>query len=629
MCGIAALIDLTGKDCSDSFIDSVLSRLKNRGPDDHGVWRDNESAVTFFHTRLSIIDRSPSGHQPMESHSARYVISFNGEIYNHLEMKARIEDSRGRVLWNGYSDTEIFLEFIAEFGIAHALNNTNGMFAFCLFDKEKNEILMARDRYGQKPLYYHLSNDVLFASSDIETITFHPDFSPAISRRSVEDYISHGYIASPFSVYEDVFQLEPGSCVIFSINGAIRIEKTFGFPAIDNVERKSFSARDIDDDVYISRADELLSNAVRSHMVADVPVGVFLSGGIDSGLIAAKAAQVLDGDLHTFTIAFPGATFNEAPAARHVAEAIGARHHEIVIDDDALANAFDRIPYTWTEPFADPSQLAACILSERARDHVTVALSGDGGDEFFWGYRKYSIAKTIFGLGGRLSPLQRHYCSSLLSVSGTCAAAIGFRGWERRASLLANWIDYDDLDDLGRSLDRAPGSVALLHGVAERPDVFPEIVKLGDLPAYDQRYYLPDGLMAKSDRSSMAFGLEVRCPFLDNEIVSFASSLPDRFTVDSVRSKLVLRTLADRLLPHGASRLPKIGFSVPIRDWIEGPLKERADYFLGEATRGRVTHIDGVRFARLLRSWRNGNSSFDRLVWNVLVLSSWQSARKL
>lgn len=629
MCGIAALIDLTNTDCSESFIDSVFSCLKNRGPDDRGIWRDKEAAVTLFHTRLSIIDRSQSGHQPMESHSARYVISFNGEIYNHLEMKARIEDKRGRVLWNGYSDTEIFLEFIAEFGIAHALNETNGMFAFCLFDKEMNELTMARDRYGQKPLYYHLSNDILFASSDIETITLHSKFSGVISRRSVDDYISHGYIASPLSVYENVFQLEPGSCAIISIGDTIGIEKKFDFHSVDTVVRRTFATSDFDDDFYISRADELLSNAVRSHMVADVPVGVFLSGGIDSGLIAAKAAQVLGGGLHTFTIAFPGATFNEAPAARHVAEAIGSRHHEIFIDDDALANAFDRIPYTWAEPFADPSQLAACILSEQAREHVTVALSGDGGDEFFWGYRKYNIAKSILKFGGRLSPLQRRYCSSLLSVSGTCAAAIGLRGWERRASFLANWIDYDDLDDLGRSLDRAPGSVALLRGVTERPDVFSRIVTLGDLPAYDQRYYLPDGLMTKSDRSSMAFGLEVRCPFLDNEIVSFASSLPDRLTVDSVRSKLVLRTLADRLLPHGASKLPKIGFSVPIRDWIEGPLKDRADFLLDEATRGRVTHIDGVRFARLLSSWRNGNSSFDRLVWNVLVLSAWQSTRKL
>lgn len=626
MCGISAIFDKNSKHASPSFFENVLSLLHARGPDDRGTWNDKESAVTLLHTRLSIIDRSQAGHQPMISHDARYVISFNGEIYNHAEIKARLEEEKGLIDWKGYSDTEIFLAAIVHFGVAQALSIANGMFAFCLWDRVRKELLMARDRYGQKPLYYYLADDLLFASSEIAAFKLLSGEKFRISESALKDYVSHGYIASPNSIYEIIFQVEPGYCVVFSVKDNVSVIRKFQF-SHRNINFLGSISQYHDDEYYISKIDELLTNAVNSHMVADVPVGVFLSGGIDSGLIATKAASVAGADLQTFTITFPGASFDEAPAARRVAAEIGSRHHEIDIDDASVVIAFDRIPSIWTEPFADPSQLAACILSQRARDHVTVALCGDGGDEFFWGYRKYNIAKKILRFTTDLSPNHRNICASGLDLVAACAAVAGLRSVERQSSTLSKWIDYTNLNDLCRNLDRTNGSKTLLAGSNGRADPLSGVNNLSEIPNYDQRYYLPDGLMTKSDRSAMAFSLEVRSPFLDNEVTSFAASLPSRFTFESSESKKLLRALGRRLLPSGIAERPKTGFSVPIRYWINGPLKDRSEYYLSPEVIRQIPFVHGARFQTLLQSWRRGNSALDRLVWNILILSYWHLSR--
>ncbi|CAN1534683.1 AsnB Asparagine synthase (glutamine-hydrolyzing) [Sphingomonadaceae bacterium] len=562
----------------------------------------------------------------MASHNARYVISFNGEIYNHSEMKERLEGEKGLIGWNGYSDTEIFLEYIAHFGVAEALSKANGMFAFCLWDRDRQELLMARDRYGQKPLYYYRADDVVLASSDIDTIPLLKKFEKKIKETSFNDYLSYGYISSPSTIYENIFQVEPGYCVVLSVKEKIYFKKNFLF-FTHNSAFNVPKSQSQDDEYYISKIDDLLTSAVNSHMIADVPVGVFLSGGIDSGLIAIKAASVKGADLQTFTVAFPGASFDEAPVARQVAAAIGSRHHEIEIDDSSVVATFDQIPDIWTEPFADPSQLAACILSQRARDYVTVALCGDGGDEFFWGYRKYNIAKRILSITKILSPNHRRICASGLDLVGACAAAARFRSAQRQLSTLSNWIDYTNLDALCSNLDRSNGSKVLLTATSGRPDLLSGRCNLSEIPNYDQRYYLPDGLMTKSDRSAMAFSLEVRSPFLDNEVTSFSASLPSRLTFEAPESKKLLRDLGRRLLPSGIAGRPKTGFSVPIRYWITGPLKERSEYYLSPKAIKQIPFIDGARVETLLESWRRGNSALDRLIWNILILSYWNLSR--
>lgn len=637
MCGFAGFLDIRSTTADRAqVVRAMADTLIHRGPDDDGHWVDDSVGIALGFRRLAILDLSPQGHQPMTSHDGRWIVVFNGEIYNHGQLRDRLEPTQ----WRGHSDTEILLETVARFGVERALAQFDGMFAIALWDRLEHTLYLARDRIGEKPLYWSESGGSLTFGSELKALAAHPGFDTTLNRDALADYMRLGWVASPHSIYAQAHKLPPGT--VMTVKGDQRQIRPYWSAA----ERAQAVAGQFSGGAAAAaeRLNQLLRSSISLRMQADVPVGVFLSGGIDSSVTAAIMQELSPQPVHSFTIGFDTAGYDESPYARAVADHLGTRHTEIRIsDDDALA-LVPHLPEIWDEPFADPAQLPTALLAQITRRQVTVALSGDGADELFGGYGIYrsipldwrqrqtvpAWLRTLAGMGQAVPPGLLNAVAGLATLSGRKRRSYpGFR--LRKAAQNLQPASIGQI--LGSHYSRWRGMPALVPGAGELDTVFTDATRHPTLsdPALsvmvlDLLGYLPDDLCVKTDRASMAASLEARLPFLDHAIVEFAWSLPTALKISGDTGKTVLRDVLYRYVPQALVDRPKMGFEVPVGRWLTGKLRDWADDLLSEDRLRRQGLFDARLLARCWSDHRSGRKNWQTELWHALMAQAWLAA---
>lgn len=649
MCGIAGIWwpERQRQDAAEATAAAMTARLHHRGPDACGIWADGGAGIALGHARLSILDLSPAGAQPMISSSGRYVIVFNGEIYNHLELRRELEDQDAAPSWRGHSDTETLLALIDSNGIEQAVQRANGMFAFALWDRNERTLTLARDRLGEKPLYYGLAGSALVFASELKALRAAPDFEARVDPASVVAYLRYSYVPEPNCIYQGVRKIEPGTFVCIAGPAEMGAVKPQRYWSIENVIA---TAVPLDDDCasMVDQVEGCLTNVVQSQMLSDVPLGCFLSGGIDSSLIAALMSRVAAKPVRTFTAGFENARFDEAHHARRVAEHLGTEHTEFkVTEADALSLVAD-LPNIYDEPFADPSQIPTILLARLTRQHVTVALSGDGGDEIFGGYNRYILGPRMLGLGQRMPTKVRRLASR--TMHALQRAGTSEQSWLRPAARVLGLpvTTIDKLSRFGRAFEDA-GSLSGLYRGLVSTSMTPEMLmaiptheamsRTLAMPstdlwpaewmmATDSLSYLPGDILVKTDRASMSASLETRAPFLDNRVVELAWRLPLSARVDGKVGKCILRDILDRHLPRHLMERPKQGFAIPLDSWLRGPLRDFAGDFISSKTGRDAGVLDPDAVSDLWTAHQEGRDNAGWKLWSVIVLQAWLTANK-
>jgi asparagine synthase (glutamine-hydrolysing) len=611
---------------------AMSDRLTYRGPDDAGIWCDAETGLALAHRRLSIIDLSPEGHQPMRSADGRWLLSYNGEIYNYPEVAAELA-ARG-VRFRSSSDTEVLLEGIAAWGVEETLGRIAGMFAFAVWDAHRRRLFLARDRLGIKPLYYGSWNGSLLFGSELKALRAYPGFAPELDREAIALYLRHGYIPGPRTVYRGVRKLQPGHLLVCDAPAPLPEPRCWWNAKDVSIRAKADSFRGSPEEA-VDELEQLGRRIVGEHMVADVPLGAFLSGGIDSSTVVALMQSQSARPVRTFTIGFQEDAFDEARYAREVARHLGTDHTDLYLRSKDAEAVIPALPEMWDEPFADPSQIPTFLVSRLARGSVTVSLSGDGGDELFGGYTRYQgTLDTWARLPGGPGRARRFLAGALRAVPAGLADGLGAAAGRARASASlryrADLLAEETIDSLYRTLVsqwRHPEQAVLgareprtLIGDAQLAREIPD--PLERMMLVDTLTYLPDDILTKVDRASMAVSLEARVPLLDHRLVEFAWRLPLAVRVRGGRAKWPLCELLARHVPRPLFERPKQGFGVPIGDWLRGPLREWGDAMLSEERLRR----EGIFDAAMVRAtWDDHVSgvSNEYKLWVILMFQAW------
>lgn len=662
MCGIVGFWagegDSQGDDGFYRRVRSMSSALISRGPDDEGCWVDPATGIALAHRRLSILDLSTAGHQPMASRSARFTIAFNGEIYNHESIRADFCKEGILASWRGRSDTETLLVAIEHWGVQGTLKRCTGMFAFALWDSQSHSLTLVRDRLGEKPLYYGWSGNgdqscFLFAS-ELKAIREYPGFNGRVSRAALSQYLRFSYVPAPLSIYEGVFKLEPG-CML-TIKGrppqntpSEPIEVGHDYETLEL--RRWWSLEDIiasghsrlfeSESAALPELELRLLEAVEGQSLADVPVGAFLSGGVDSSTIVALMQSQSSQRVKTYTIGFDEAGFDESPYASAVADHLGTDHHEIRVSSKMAQDVIPSLPWIYDEPFADSSQISTHLVCKAARQHVTVALSGDGGDELFGGYNRYVLGPRVWRrLAWMPFPLRR--------MLGSTMGAVPIEAWDRvsRITGVARLGDkfhklgvrlgsVKSMDDLYWSLvsEWDPGSVVKgVDQVSPSPWESKNALLVGLNPVEHMMFrdavtYLPDDILCKVDRAAMTCSLETRMPFLDHRVVELAWRLPLNMKIRGNTGKWALRRVLYKYVPKELIERPKVGFAVPIGQWLRGPLRDWAEGLLGESR----LHQEGFFHPEPIRkAWAEhlaGRHEHTPKIWTILMFQAWLEAQ--
>jgi len=626
MCGFAGFFDSSPR-ASAAEMEAVASRmaarLQHRGPDDAGAWIDADAGVAFGFRRLSIVDLSPQGHQPMRSPSGRYVIALNGEIYNHRALRAELERAAQRPNFRGHSDTEVLLAAIDRWGVDGALQRCAGMFAFALWDCEKRKLHLVRDRLGERPLYYGRMGRTLLFGSELKALQAHPAWRGEIDRDVLTLLFRFNYIPGPFSIFKNIRKLPPGTIV--SIDESVELPAPVEYWSAHRAVTAGMTNRFPRGEAEAAeRLEALLREVIRDQMVADVPVGALLSGGIDSSTIVALMQAESARPVKTFTIGFYEDRFNEAAHAKEVARHLGTDHTEHYLTPEDALGVIPRLPLLYDEPFADLSQIPTFLLAAIARRKVTVCLSGDGGDELFGGYHRYFYGRRIWK-SARWIPLGARRATSRLVQK----FAPGSRAGQKLAKL-AELLDADDPRALYlRFMSHWRAPAVLVPGAAEpatvltnghRPKLadFVEEMMLADLVGY-----LPDDILVKVDRASMGVSLEVRVPFLDHRVVEFAATLPMSMKAASGQGKRLLRKVLDKHVPRDLVERPKWGFAPPLASWLRGPLRPWAEELLDEKRLRSQGILDPAPIRARWREHFAGRRDWNCSLWGVLMFQSW------
>jgi len=622
---------------------AMSDRLRHRGPDDAGTWCDPEAGLALGHRRLSILDLSPEGHQPMVSADGRWVLSYNGEIYNYRKVAEALR-TRG-VRFRSSSDTEVLLEGIATWGVEETLARIAGMFAFAVWDRNQRRLFLARDRLGIKPLYYARWRGGLLFASELKAMTAFPKFDPELDRDAISLFLRHGYIPGPYSVYRGVGKVQPGHILVCNSAGAAP-ESRCWWNAEEVLHRAKADGFRGTPEEAVDELERLGRRIVGEHMVADVPLGAFLSGGIDSSSVVSLMQAQSGRPIRTFTIGFQENDFDEAKFARDVARHLGTEHTELYLDSKEAAAVIPELPEIWDEPFADNSQIPTFLVSRLARETVTVSLSGDGGDELFGGYGRYQdTLDTWSALPGVPWPVRRWLAIGLRAAAAVPAGARGAGIGRGRGGRLLQRVSESlrsRADVLaGRTIDELylvllsawphPDSVVLgaheprtLIGDARLAARVPEALER--MMLVDTLTYLPDDILTKMDRASMAVSLEARVPLLDHRLVEFAWRLPIQMRVRAGQTKWPLREVLARHLPRALYERPKQGFSVPIGEWLRGPLREWSETLLAEERLRRDGIFDMAGIRSVWAGHLQGRPNESKL-WGVLMFQAWLEHR--
>ena len=650
MCGITGFLDTSRSKSTEQL--TVIARrmstsLTHRGPEDEGVWVDSGAGIAFGHRRLSIIDLSPMGHQPMHSASGRYVITFNGEIYNFKALRQELEQL-GET-FRGHSDTEIMLAAIARWGVEAALKKFNGMFAFGLWDREEQILYLSRDRAGEKPLYYGWAGKTLLFGSELKALQQHPDFRGDVDRGAIAVFLRHNYIPAPHSIYKGIYKLPAGTVLAIRGFGSDASPKPYWSAKVAAEDGISNPFRGSEEEA-VNQLDSLLHDAVTMRMEADVPLGAFLSGGIDSSLIVAIMQANSKRPVKTFTIGFDNREYNEAEAAKLVAQHIGTEHTELYVTPEEAMAVIPRLPTLYDEPFADSSQIPTFLVSQLARRNVTVSLSGDGGDELFGGYTTYQWGRSVHqnvgwmprplkaGLAKTIKPLSKLDWNALLDGrQSVVPESLRSKDINKVLSKLTGILKVNEREALYwilLSYWMEPSSVVL--GANEPLTQLTDSTKWARIDDImhvmmylDTIMYLPDDILVKVDRASMGVSLESRVPLLDHRVIEFAWKLPIEMKVKGTLGKVPLRNLLYRYVPKQLVDRPKKGFGVPIHEWLRGPMREWAENLLDESR----LKSEGYFAAKPIRQkWNehvSGRRNWQAQLWAVLMFQAWLEQQKI
>ena len=640
MCGIAGLWDRRASADEASLRNLaglMIDPIAHRGPDSAGVWADAASGIGFGHRRLAIVDLTPAGHQPMISASGRTAITYNGEVYNAAELRPELE-ARG-IRFRGHSDTEVMLEACEAWGVEAAVKRFIGMFAFALWDNAGRRLTLVRDRLGIKPLYWGSVGDVVLFGSQPKALTAHPAWEKRLDQAALRDYLRFGYVPAPQAIYDGMRQLEPG-CLL-EIDMAGRIAERRYWDMADIAARGIAGRRDGDETTLADELETLLRSAIRLRMIADVPLGAFLSGGIDSSTVVALMQSESNRPIKTFSIGFHEGSHDEAVHAKAVAAHLGTEHRELYLSPAEAREIIPNLPDWYDEPFADSSQIPTHLVSRLARQEVTVALSGDGGDELFAGYTRYTTGPMLWQRSTSLpAPLRHMAAAGIRAVppaAWDCLAALlpaSIRPPQvgRRAHKLAAMIGAPDLDTLYRSFisywhdpevamrrhDLPPGPVWR----RPVPDAVSDPVER--MQFLDTITYLPDDILAKVDRATMAIGLEARVPLIDHRVVEFAWSLPPALKGATGPGKRLLRQVLYRHVPPALVERPKMGFGVPLGAWLAGPVREWSESLIGADRLRREGIFDPAPIRRIWDEHRSGRRNHEAQLWSILMFQAWQ-----
>lgn len=625
----------------------MASALAHRGPDGAGAWVDAAAPIALGHRRLAIVDLSPAGFQPMHSALGRYVIAYNGEVYNHMSLRAELDAAGLAPQWRGHSDTETLLAGFAAWGIAATIARVVGMFAFALWDTELQTLTLGRDRLGEKPLYFGWqgegAQETFLFGSELKALKQHPSFSAQVDRDALCLFLRHNYVPAPFSIYRGISKLQPG-CLLTLARGerTPTITPYWSAAAVAaSGARRRFDASPVE---AVDQFEKLMLDAVGQQMMADVPLGAFLSGGVDSSTIVALMQAQSARPIKTFTIGFNEEGFNEAVHAKAVARHLGTEHTEMYVSPAQSLEVIPALPSMFCEPFADSSQIPTFLVAQLARQNVTVALSGDGGDELFCGYNRYLMADKMWSNLSRLPRSGRRLAARGLT-------ALSPATWNRVVAPIDKMLPMSWRQaQVGNKLHKAAAVLAarssdeLYRGLvsywndpaavvvdgAEPPTVLtggdPRLGSLNPIEkmmALDTLTYLPDDILTKVDRAGMAASLESRMPFLDHRVVEFAWELPRELKLREGQGKWIVRELLYRHVPKELIERPKMGFGVPLAAWLRGPLRPWAEALLDEARIRREGYFHPEAISRKWREHLSGVRNWDQHLWGVLMFQAW------
>ena len=643
MCGITGFFDISRQKSTDEMryvVQKMSHTLNHRGPDDSGIWVDAQNSIALGHRRLAIMDLSPEGHQPMGSANGRYIIVFNGEVYNFLELRRELE--RLGHHFRGNSDTEVMLASFNEWGLEQSVKRFNGMFAFALWDCQGRLLHLGRDRLGEKPLYYGWIGQTFLFGSELKALQAHPNFKAEINRDALTLFLRYSCVPAPYSIYQGIYKLPPGT--ILTWNGADPYPAPKPYWSAKETAELGIGELFTSELLAVAQLEALLRDAVRLRMVADVPLGAFLSGGIDSSTVVALMQAQSSQPVKTFTIGFHEQAYNEAPHANAVAQHLGTDHTELYVTPAEALAVIPNLPILYDEPFSDPSQVPTFLVSQLARAHVTVSLSGDGGDEVFAGYNRYFWGPSIWQKIGWVPPMLRSFAAHALT---SLSPQTWDRGFTNFGALLPAKLKQptpgDNLHKLAEIL-AVPNPEAMYTNLvshwkdpealvvdgSESLTILRDRQSWAQLPDFTQRMmyldtvtYLPDDILVKVDRASMGVSLEARVPLLDHRVVEFAWRVPLSMKIRNGQGKWLLRQVLYKYVPQNLIERPKAGFGIPISSWLRGPLRDWAETLLDEARLRQEGFFNPQPIRQKWVEHLSGDRNWQYHLWDVLMFQAW------
>ena len=642
MCGIVGFIDNGGIDQEKAFAlgKKMMNAISHRGPDKGGVWCESSEGLVLAHRRLSIVDLSDAGDQPMMSSHGRYVIVFNGEIYNHLAIRKQLDAEGLAPTWSGHSDTETILAAVEAYGLEKSLQKFVGMFAFALWDKKQRSLYLARDRVGEKPLYFGEQDNILFFSSELKALRKHPNFVSEVNRDALCLYLRHNYIPQPHTIYKNVFKLPPGNFV--------KLEKAAEpkpYWSLVDVISNNYKTNTLSDNENLEILENALKEAVRLQMQSDVPLGAFLSGGVDSSLIVALMQEQSSKPVKSFSIGFENKEFNEAPFAKAVASHFQTDHHELYVTSKQARDVITELPKLFDEPFSDSSQIPTYLVSKLAKQHVTVALSGDAGDELFGGYNRYHFGSDVYN---KMSIFPRAFRQLISSSVTTFSPTTWTNAFNPVNSLLPKKIKQKNFGDrlhkfceiLGVESENEFYRILISHwsnpnslvkggrepenSITISRDFLEGLPFAEQMMFFDTLTYLPDDILVKVDRASMGVSLETRAPFLDHRIIELAWQLPLHLKINNGQGKYCLREILFKRIPRSLIERPKMGFGVPLADWIRGPLYDWSEHLLDENRLKQSGYFDVKQIRAKFSEHISGKRNWQYHLWDILMFEAWR-----
>lgn len=661
MCGIVGLLqrEKSGLRETESILLKMSNTLAHRGPDGYGSWA--QGAVGFGHRRLSIQDLSNAGKQPMSCRNNRFTMVFNGEIYNHFDLRNDLIKVGVAVPWRGHSDTETLLECISVWGLDETLKRCKGMFAVALWDQSSMSLSLARDRIGEKPLYYGWAGSTFVFGSELKALVAHPEFSKSIDRTAVAQFMRFAYIPAPLSIWQGVYKLEPGTVLEIKDSHPARppaqpVRSGQGYESLhirsywSLAEQAEKGARNTitNDAEAVDSLESTLKQAIQRQLISDVPLGAFLSGGVDSSTIVALMQESSTTRVKTFTICFESAAFDEAPYARRIAQHLGTDHHEFIVTDNDARAVIHKLPYLYDEPFADSSQIPTHLVSQHARTHVIVALSGDAGDELFGGYNRYLWSKKLWNYFERIP-------FSMRKILGRSIRSVPVSSWDKvgtvlnqlrqgtagvaflgdKAHRLAGCLsDVQNLDELYFSLasqkpDPRPifkeGFISVLPPAFDYPtaQLGPDS-DIARMMYRDMMSYLPDDILCKVDRAAMGVSLETRVPFLDPDVIDVATRMTIETKIRGSVGKWPIRQILYKRVPQEMIDRPKAGFAIPVGEWLRGPLRTWAEDTLWSSSKPLSDWFDAEAIRKTWEDHVSGQRDSTSFLWSVLMFQQWR-----